>query len=44
MDIDCTGMRMTPQPVQPAESLRERPHAARLRDEVPNAARATTIR
>ena len=27
-------MRMTPQSVQPAESLRERPHAARLRDEV----------
>ena len=25
---------MTPQPVQPAKSLRERPHAARLRDEV----------
>ena len=34
MDIDRTGMRLTPQPVQPAESLRERPHAARLRDEV----------
>ena len=34
MDIDRTGMRMTPKPVQPAESLRERPHAARLRDEV----------
>ena len=34
MDIDRTGTQMTSQSVQPAESLRERPHAARLRDEI----------